>query len=152
MPAVASDSPSAPTAAVETAKTDAAKSDSAFKISFADGSCAEGCRRQCRCEWRILFFFRRPRFQPAARFKPANPPKPALRGVRYETPRQKVAWIGLSVLGHGTAAFDAYSTRKAISGGYGTEANPLMRPFAHSNAITPRRRSAPLSWIFSATK
>jgi len=72
---------------------------------------------------------------PGAAIQPANPPKPAIRGVRYETPKQKVAWIGLSVAGHGAAAFDAYSTRQAISGGYGTESNPLLRPFAHSGAI-----------------
>jgi len=72
---------------------------------------------------------------PGAAIQPANPPKPAIRGVRYETPKQKVAWIGLSVAGHGAAAFDAYSTRQAISRGYGTESNPLLRPFAHSGAI-----------------
>src|SRR5579885_2481756 len=37
--------------------------------------------------------------------------------------------------GQSEAAFDAWSTRRAISGGYGTEANPLLRPFAHSNAL-----------------
>jgi hypothetical protein len=31
--------------------------------------------------------------------------------------------------------FDAYTTRRAISGGYGVESNPTMRPFAQSNAI-----------------
>lgn len=72
---------------------------------------------------------------PGAGIQPANPPKSAIRGFRYETPKQKVAWIGLSVAGHGAAGFDAYSTRKAISGGYGTESNPLLRPFAHSGAL-----------------
>jgi len=37
--------------------------------------------------------------------------------------------------GHGSAAFDAWSTRRAISGGYGTEGDPLERPFANSGAI-----------------
>jgi hypothetical protein len=72
---------------------------------------------------------------PGTGIQPANPPKSAIRGFRYETPKQKVAWIGLSVAGHGAAGFDAYSTRKAISGGYGTESNPLLRPFAHSGAL-----------------
>jgi len=39
------------------------------------------------------------------------------------------------VAGHGAAAFDAYSTRLALSGGYGTESNPFLRPFANSNAL-----------------
>lgn len=72
---------------------------------------------------------------PNPAIKPANSPKAAIRGIRYDTPKQKAAWIGLSVAGHGAAAFDAYSTRQAISGGYGTESNPLLRPFAHSGAI-----------------
>jgi hypothetical protein len=37
--------------------------------------------------------------------------------------------------GHAAAGFDAWTTRHAISGGYGREANPLMKPFANSNAI-----------------
>src|SRR3974390_481268 len=37
--------------------------------------------------------------------------------------------------GHSAAVFDAYTTRKAVSGGYGTESDPLLRPFANSNAM-----------------
>jgi hypothetical protein len=80
--------------------------------------------------------------QPAPPVQPANPPKFAIR-TRMETPTQRVAWIGLSVVGHGTAAFDAYSTRQAISGGYGSESNPLLRPFAHSNAIYAATQVSP---------
>lgn len=43
-------------------------------------------------------------------------------------------WLALLVLEHGAAAFDAYSTREAISRG-AKEEDPLMRPFAHSPAI-----------------
>lgn len=74
-------------------------------------------------------------FLPGAGIQPAAPPKAAIRGPRYEAPKQRIAWIGLSAVGHGGAAFDAYSTRRAISGGYGTESNPLLRPFAHSGAL-----------------
>jgi len=74
-------------------------------------------------------------FLPGAGIQPALPPKAAIRGVRYEAPKQKLAWIGLSAAGHTAAGFDAYSTRRAISGGYGTESNPLLRPFAHSGAL-----------------
>ncbi|MGB8522753.1 MAG: hypothetical protein WCD43_07290, partial [Candidatus Acidiferrales bacterium] len=43
-------------------------------------------------------------------------------------------WLALMILGHSAAAFDAYSTREAISRG-AKEEDPLMRPFAHSPAI-----------------
>ena len=52
-----------------------------------------------------------------------------------ETRGQRIAWYSLAVAGHGAAAFDAYSTRLALSGGYGTEGNPFLRPFANSNAL-----------------
>ena len=43
-------------------------------------------------------------------------------------------WLALSLIEHGAASFDAYSTRDAISKG-AVEDDPLMRPFAHSPAI-----------------
>jgi hypothetical protein len=43
-------------------------------------------------------------------------------------------WVALMVLEHSAAAFDAYSTRDAISRG-AKEEDPIMRPFAHSPAI-----------------
>jgi hypothetical protein len=59
--------------------------------------------------------------------------------VRYTRPRetrtQRVAWYALTAVSSGAAAFDAYSTRLAVSGNYGTETNPFLRPFAHSNAL-----------------
>jgi len=36
---------------------------------------------------------------------------------------------------HAAAGFDAWTTRRAISSGYGREANPFLKPFASSNAI-----------------
>lgn len=77
---------------------------------------------------------------PAA--QPLQPVKPALTGLR-ETPRQRKIWYGLMVAGHSGAAFDAWSTRRAVSGGYGQEANPLLRPFAHSNAIYAATQVSP---------
>ncbi len=58
--------------------------------------------------------------------------------------RQTKAWIALTVASSGAAGFDAWSTRRAISGGYGTEANPLLAPFAHSNAIYAATQVSPL--------
>ncbi len=73
-----------------------------------------------------------------------NPPvKPASRGS-YETVRQKKIWYGLVTASHGAAVFDAWSTRRALSGGYGTESDPLLRPFAHSGAIYAATQVSPL--------
>jgi len=62
----------------------------------------------------------------------------------YETSRQRKTWYGLIVAGHSTAALDAWTTRRAISSGYGTEGDPLQRPFATSNAIYATTQIAPL--------
>lgn len=80
-----------------------------------------------------------------------QPPQPALpfqpTKAAYTRPRetrgQRVAWYALAVTGHGAAAFDAYSTRLALSGGYGTESNPLLRPFAHSSALYAATQVSP---------
>jgi hypothetical protein len=71
------------------------------------------------------------------------PVKPAL-AESYETPRQKKIWYALMVLDHGTAAFDAWTTRRAISGGYGVEGDPFQRPFAHSGAIYATTQVTPV--------
>ncbi len=83
---------------------------------------------------------------------PAAPAPKTSDGFRYETPKQKVAWIGLSVVGHGAAGFDAYSTRQAIQGGFGTESNPLLRPFAHSNALYVATQVSPALMDFLGHK
>jgi len=44
-------------------------------------------------------------------------------------------WLGLSVAEHSTAAFDAWSTRRVLSQGYGYETNPLLRPFAGNASL-----------------
>jgi hypothetical protein len=80
---------------------------------------------------------------------PATPPfsnaavKPAIRGT-YETARQRKIWYGLVAAGSGAAAFDAWTTRRAVSGGYGVEGDPVMRPFAHSNAMYAATQISPV--------
>jgi hypothetical protein len=59
------------------------------------------------------------------------------------TARQQKLWFTFMAVGHSAAAFDAYSTRRAISGNYGTEGNPLFRPFSHSNAIYAATQVSP---------
>ncbi len=71
-----------------------------------------------------------PAMQPAL----SSPVKPATT-ESYETPRQRKIWYALMVADHSSAAFDAWTTRRAVGGGYGVEGDPLQRPFAHSGAI-----------------
>lgn len=76
----------------------------------------------------------------------AGEPAPLLKSPlssTYETSRERKLWYGLSAVSHGAAVFDAWSTRRALSGNYGVEANPLMRPFAHSGAIYAATQVSP---------
>ena len=75
------------------------------------------------------------------------PIKPAvIRPV--ESPRQRKIWYALMATGHSAAAFDAWSTRRAISGGYGTESDPMLRPFAHSGAMYAATQVSPVIMDF----
>jgi hypothetical protein len=74
----------------------------------------------------------------------ANVPVQPASTESYETPRQRMIWYGLIAAGHAGAGFDAWTTRRAIGGGYGTEADPTQRPFAHSNAIYATTQVSPL--------
>jgi hypothetical protein len=149
-PAILSDAANV-SVATDAAKLDAAKTDSsnasvpaapAPKIAVDDSAIAAGESSSLTAE----------PIQPAAPIQPAIPPKAAIRGVRYEAPHQKIAWIGLSVVGHGAAGFDAYSTRRAIEGGFGTESNPLLKPFASSNALYVATQVSPALMDFLGHK
>jgi len=72
-----------------------------------------------------------------------RPAKPAFRPEGVSEGHKKV-WYALMFASSGAAGFDAWSTRRAISGGYGTESNPLLRPFAHSNALYAATQVSPL--------
>lgn len=80
---------------------------------------------------------------PAARPIANVPVRPA-SSEQYETSRKRLIWYGLMAAGHGSAAFDAWTTRRAISSGYGVEGDPTQRPFAHSNAIYATTQVSPL--------
>ena len=91
------------------------------------------------------------------RVEPVPAPRPprsfgAMRPVSmrsYEaSATQRKLWYALTLTGGGAAAFDAWSTRRAISQGYATEANPLLRPFAHSNMMYAATQASPLLMDF----
>jgi len=79
---------------------------------------------------------------PAASAFPVGPVKPVIERPA-PSPRQEKLWYTFMAVSHGAAAFDAWSTRRAISGNYGTESDPFMRPFAHSNAIYAATQVSP---------
>lgn len=79
---------------------------------------------------------------PATPAQPFQPAKPVFTRPR-ETPRQRKIWYALTIAGSSGAAFDAWSTKRAVVGGYGQEANPMLRPFAHSNAIYAATQVSP---------
>ncbi len=66
------------------------------------------------------------------RIPEANEKRSAIREAESAPARRE--WLALAVVEHGAAAFDAYTTRQAISRG-AVEEDPTMRPFAHSPAI-----------------
>jgi hypothetical protein len=71
---------------------------------------------------------------PEPRLFAFQPVKPALRHHSI-TRNEKMAWYSLLIAEHAGAVLDAWSTRRALSGNYGREGDPLMRPFAHSGTI-----------------
>jgi hypothetical protein len=72
-----------------------------------------------------------------------GPPAKAPFFRTYETRQQRKLWYALAFTGHGAAAFDAWSTRRAVSGNYGTESNPLLRPFAHNGSLYAATQVSP---------
>jgi hypothetical protein len=84
----------------------------------------------------------KPEVEPAP-LRAAAQPFLAARRRPVETPGQRKMWYGLVVASHAGAAFDAWTTRRAISGGFGQEANPFLKPFANSNAIYAATQVSP---------
>jgi len=81
----------------------------------------------------MRIFYRRPypafrRADPSALGWSSRAAAKALFLRPYETHPQRKLWYALAFTGHGAAAFDAWSTRRAISGNYGTESNRCCGP------------------------
>lgn len=86
----------------------------------------------------------KPEVEPAPLRSAAQPFMPFRSVTRpIETPRQRKMWYGLTAVSHAGAVFDAWSTRRAISSGWGQEANPFLKPFAGSNAIYAATQVSP---------
>jgi hypothetical protein len=77
---------------------------------------------------------------------PLIKPVPSIdsRQIQTSEPRKlnTRAWYLLTATSHGAAAFDAWTTRRNISSGM-VELNPMLKPFANSNAIYPALQVGP---------
>jgi hypothetical protein len=78
-------------------------------------------------------------YLPPPSFQPETPP----------IARPSHAWFILALAEHSAAGFDAWSTRAAVAQGR-VEADPLMRPFAHSGAIYGAIQVLPLGLDYVA--
>lgn len=74
-----------------------------------------------------------------------------VRQTSIEKLPSRKSWIILSLVQHGAAGFDAYSTRQAIGNG-AVEQDPFMRPFANSGAIYGAIQVAPLALDYVARR
>jgi hypothetical protein len=81
---------------------------------------------------------------------PIRPAKPE-RIIPAEGLHERRDWLILSIAQHSAAAFDAYSTRQAISSD-AREDDPLMRPFAQSPAIYAAIQGCPVILDFAARR
>jgi hypothetical protein len=72
-----------------------------------------------------------------------QPVKSAIRHGRVSR-NEKITWYSLMIATHTGAALDAWSTRRALSGNFGREGDPLMRPFAHSKTLYLATQVTPL--------
>ena len=84
------------------------------------------------------------------RVPPIQPATP-VKVIYPESVPSRRNWLLLSIVQHGAATFDAYSTRQAVSSG-ARESDPLMRPFAQSPGIYAAIQGAPLVLDFAARR
>jgi len=79
-----------------------------------------------------------------------TPAKP-IRLIAIERTPPRKSWLLLSIAQHGAAAFDAYTTREAVSAG-AHEDDPFIRPFANSPAIYAISQISPTILDYAARR
>jgi len=70
-----------------------------------------------------------------ALLKPGKSMTVSVGQLLSEERRNRRLWIGLGIASHSAAAFDAWSTRRAITTAGGQELNPMLRPFAGNGSL-----------------
>jgi hypothetical protein len=84
------------------------------------------------------------------RVPPVQPATPS-KVIAVESTPSRRKWLLLSIAQHSAAAFDAYSTRQAVSSG-AHETDPLMRPFAQSPGIYAAIQAGPVVLDYAARR
>ena len=84
------------------------------------------------------------------RVPPVQPATPS-KVIFVESAPSRRKWLMLSIVQHSAAAFDAYSTRQAISSG-AHEVDPMMRPFAQSPGIYAAIQAGPVLLDYAARR
>jgi hypothetical protein len=92
-----------------------------------------------------------PSIPPASALNLFLPPPSTFRPETEPVRHLSRAWFVLTATEHSAAGFDAWSTRQAVSQGR-LEADPLMRPFAHSGAIYGAIQVVPLGLDYFARR
>ncbi len=89
---------------------------------------------------------------PMAFLKPANPVTVSINNLREENRGKERLWLALGIAAHSGAAFDAWSTRYAITHYSVRELNPMLRPFAGNASLYVVIQVAPALLDFAARK
>lgn len=72
---------------------------------------------------------------------PVPPDSAATNTVGQRHPHE---WLALTIVQHGAAGFDAWSTHRVVESMKGREENPLLRPFAGNDSIYVAVQVAPV--------
>ena len=84
---------------------------------------------------------------------PVQPVAPLEKTKTSETTGWKSKrWFALTVAQHGSAAFDAWSTRQSLGSGNGYERDPLLKPFANSAAVYPALQVLPFGLDYLSSR
>lgn len=83
--------------------------------------------------------------------RPLSPATRTLLTERHNQQPSHANWLWLSAVQHGAAAFDAWTTRRAVDRG-GRELNPFLRPVADSNALYTTIQITPAATTYLAYK
>ncbi len=67
--------------------------------------------------------------------KPGKPMTVSVDELLAENRRKRFLWTGFVIASSGAATFDAWTTRRAISGSGAQELNPMLRPFAGNASL-----------------
>ncbi len=80
-----------------------------------------------------------------------EPPSAGYHPPHIAAERPAHTWLALSMVEHGAATFDAWTTRRAIEQGH-VEMNPMLKPFAGNASIYAVIQVAPLLFDYVGRK